>query len=377
MIKVRTVAGSALLPDYERIVAEIRYGWLRKETLWFDLPRPLAKGVNRSDDHWLTALLPLAFELGEDLQIHGSVDPLLLANAEKIQRVWAEWFPPRRPVRVRAASLTAPVEKTAGKTGLFFTGGVDSFFTLLHHDANAAAGQKIDDLIFVLGYDIPQTNLPAYDRKLRSLHKIAGALGKNVVPVATNLRQTRLKQLDWGLRLHGSALGAAGLLLGARCKTILLSSSQSPDILGPWGSHPLTTPLMSSGATRFVEYGGNCHRFEKTEFIARSEIALNHLHVCWREASDANCGHCEKCYRTLLALELAGRRAQAVTFPQNDFSLERVKDIKLTSGLMYPLFEEIRKAARAKSRHDVVAAVEACLAANAPPAGGNPSDCRR
>ena len=121
---------------------------------------------------------------------------------------------------------------------------------------------------------------------------------------------------------------------------------------------------MSSGTTRFTEYGGNFCRFDKTEYIARSEVALAHLQVCWREAADTNCGCCEKCYRTLLALELVGRRALATTFPQHDFSLKKIADIKLTNWLTVALFEEILKAARAKGRMDVALAVEACVETN-------------
>ena len=365
MITVHPVTDKALLPGYERIAAKVRYGW-RSEKLWFDVPQSLMPAGDQIGNHWLMALLPLAFERGETLRIELPVDAQLLENSQKLQAIWADWFPERKPVEVQAKT-TSVLRSGAGKTGLFFTGGVDSFFSLLHFDA--ASNGKIDDLIFVWGFDIPLSDPASFERKMASLKKVAGHLGKNAVAVITNLRQTRLPKVDWGLRMHGPAIGAVGLLFDRRWGKILFSSSQTRHDAKPWGSHFLTTPLMSSSNVRFIEYGTEFNRFEKTREIAKSAVALQQLHVCWREGSEKNCGRCEKCYRTLLALELLGARERAISFPQNDFSLAYARQIHLSSRLMVPLFAELKAAAQLMSRPDVAAAVEACLQANANPKG--------
>jgi hypothetical protein len=364
MIVVRPVEDKALLPGYERIAAKVRYGW-RSEKLWFDVPQNSAHTDNQTGNHWLLAFLPPAFERGETLRIELPVDAQLLENTQKLQAIWTGWFPERKPVEVQVkttSAATSAARPHKGKTGLFFTGGVDSFFSLLHFDAVSSG--KIDDLIYVWGFDIPLSNPAAFEGKMTSLKQVAELLGKNVITVITNLRQTRLRKIDWGMRMHGPAIGAVGLLFDRRWEKILFSSSRTRHDSEPWGSHFLTTSLMSSSCMRFIEYGTEFDRFEKTREIAKSEVALQHLHVCWREGSEKNCGRCEKCYRTLLLLELLGVRERAASFPQNDFSLEYTKQIRLSSGLMVPLFAEVKAAAKLMSRPDVEAAVEACLQAN-------------
>jgi hypothetical protein len=248
--------------------------------------------------------------------------------------------------------------------GCFFTGGVDSFFSALHFDATAERGQKVDDLIYVWGYDIPLTKRAAFDGKLAALTRVAVRLGKTVTPVITNLRQTKIGQVNWAIFMHGQALGAAGLLLAPKLKTILVSSSQSPEDMRPCGTHRLTTRRMSARTLQFVDYGSDFRRYAKTAFIANSQVALENLHVCWVGQNDTNCGRCEKCCRTLLALELLDCRLQATSFPAGEFSLANVARLKLPSRPVFPLFEEIASVALEKNRTDIATAVTACLAAN-------------
>jgi hypothetical protein len=367
MITVKPVTASAPEPGYTRVAAVVRYNWWRRERLWFDVPQSHAKAVNHSSDCWLMALLPLAFERGETLRICAPVDPVLLQNAEKIQRIWSEWFPPRKPVQIDVEGTLQSPPANGGKTGLFFSGGVDSFFSLLHFDQAAGGGRRIDDLIYVWGFDLPLKNRAAFERKMETLSKIAARLGKNLIPVVTNPRQTRLRKLPWGMRLHGPALGAAGLLLGARFKTILLSASFGSRFAGPcpWGEHVLTTPWMSFKGTRFIRYGGESNRFEKTTFIAQYEIALQHLHVCWAEGANTNCGHCEKCCRTLLALELLGVRNRMAGFPDGGLLLDNVKRLRCEGRVARGFLMELKEPAVRLSRRDVLAALEACLDADA------------
>jgi hypothetical protein len=364
-----------LLPGYLRVAARVCYGrrGLKPEVLWFDLPEAYREDVSDAANGWLIALLPLAVRMAEPLQIDAPVDPTLLQNTGEILRIWSTWDPSLKPVPIEACGEPDAAGPGAGKTGLFFSGGVDSFFSVLHWDevtcAQGAAGLcPVDDLIFVWGYDIPLKHRRAFARKREALAEVARQLGKNLIPVVTNLRETRLGALAWGAVLHGAALGAAGLVLDARFSRLLISSAFQRTILDPWGSHPHVDPLMSTRRTEFIYYGDAFDRYEKTAFIVRSDVALRHLHVCWGAGSDHNCGQCEKCYRTLLSLELLGVRDQAASFPRDRFSLEHVPSIRLGSAVAMKLLAEVRDRAVQQGRSDVAGAIEECLANN--PAAG-------
>jgi hypothetical protein len=294
------------------------------------------------------------------------VDATLLRNTEALMKIWAGWFPEYPAVRIEVEGERTRTDSGPGRTGLFFTGGVDSFYSALHYDREATRDHRspVDDLLYIWGYDLPLDNAPAFHRKARALTAVADQMGKRSVTVATNLRQTRLAGLDWARVTHGAALGAAALMLEGRFSTVLLSAALAREDSESFGAHPLTDRLMSTGRTTFVHYGAEASRFEKTEFIAGSEVVRRHLHVCWEEASDRNCGRCEKCFRTQMTLDLLGCREAAPCFEINGYSLERADRVLLGSPATVRLMTDLRGPAMACGRPDVLAAIDRCLEAD-------------
>jgi len=344
-------------------------GLAAEELLWADVPEEFLGDVTARLDAWLLWLLPHAFETGEDLTLDGPVDAELLRHAHELMEVWSCWRPGRRPVRVTAEAAD-PAEPRGSRTGLFFTAGVDSFYSLLHHDEMAHLHPEwklrpVDDLIYVEGYDIPLRHRPALDRKRVALQAVAAETGKTFIPLTTNFRSTgvSLRPNAWGPIIHGPAVAASGLLLGRRWGTLILSASFGYDELNPWGSHIVTDPLLSTSATRVWHYGANASsdRLRKTEFLARFDVAMNNLHVCWQDFSDRNCGTCEKCFRTLLALDLVGARDRAGSFPAGTFSPGRLREVWSEKELFIRVYQKLRDHAYQAGRSDVVDVIDECL----------------
>lgn len=334
--------------------------------IWIDVPEAVAGDVTDRLDLWLLWCLPHAFETQQELVVEGPVDGELLRNAHELMDIWARWKPDRRPIAVHAEMADPPAAGDRGpaRTGLFFTAGVDSFFTLFHHDAMAASHPEwrqrpIDDLVYVRGFDIPLAHRDALERKNRALDRIASEVGKKLVTLTTNLRETGIRQ-PWGAVLHGPALGGVGLLLGNRWREVLLSSWFCHEDHVPWGSSGITDPLLSTAATRTRPYGAGHDRFEKVEFLTRFPLALETLHVCWEERSESNCGRCEKCYRTLLALEILGVRDRATAFPPGPLDLGRLAEIWDDRPLFVRMYEQLAEHAARAGRLDLVAAINSC-----------------
>lgn len=61
---------------------------------------------------------------------------------------------------------------------------------------------------------------------------------------------------------------------------------------------------FSTQSLEIVLSGAECNRTDKVAFIAKNKIAQKYLHCCTSSAE--NCGVCEKCRRTLLAIDAAG-----------------------------------------------------------------------
>jgi len=383
-MRVRLLPQSpGLVHGFVRTAVRIRYAglWPRTETLWFDVPEACAPDLGPGGEGWLVALISQAFHRQEPLELDAPVDPLLVDHLAEVQRIWSKWYPGLVPVPIRTQPQRSCAQPSKARVGLFFTAGVDWLFTLLHSEAAArsrerAGAQAVDDLIYVCGYDIPLANQAAWQRKLRTLAEVASRLGKSFVPMLTNLRQTRLRKLDWGHILFGPAVIAAGLLLGNRFSRLLLSSGPKHEEGFAWGSHPQVDPLFATSRTAVIRYSAECDPVEKMAFLVQSNFALQYLHVCWIKGTDLNCGVCEKCLRTRLMLELLGASAQAMTFPSVPFGPEDISRLELQTPGQAEYFRELLPHAQRLGRLDYAKAIETCLARYQATQAHPGQDCR-
>ncbi len=258
------------------------------------------------------ALLP-AMRAAEALAIGGGDGPevsrRLLSALPTIQDIFCDWEPSLRRVEVRGA---VPAERAAprgARTGMFFSGGVDSFYTLLKHR------DEITDLVFVRGFDMSLESESLYQRTSSMIAEVGAFYGKRVVEVETNLRTLLDPHVDWACISHGAAMAAVGHLLSSSLARIYIPASQTYSRLYVGGSHPLLDPLWSSEALEFIHDGCEATRVDKVAVISGHEIVLRSLRVCFTNTDGAyNCGRCEKCVRTMLALRAFGALERCTTF---------------------------------------------------------------
>src|SRR3546814_4098613 len=131
-----------------------------------------------------------------------------------MMRLWHDWYPELRPVHVDAPLLTEPARPSSGR-GMFFSGGVDSVFSLLRHDKEltGCGSGLVDDLIFVAGLDIPISDTAEVNLTRQHLDRVATNHGKNLLQVDTNLKTVESPYTENWLLFYGCALGAMGHLL--------------------------------------------------------------------------------------------------------------------------------------------------------------------
>lgn len=348
-----------------RLSAEITYETrdLPADRMWFDVPGDLAEAVSRNANPWLVALAPIAATLGERLTIDAPADPVLVANVRELLRIWTSWYPDLEAIDIVTAGAPDSIEPRQGRTAAFFSGGVDSFFTALRHRLGDGTPHsvKIDDLMLIHGFDIPLRHQEAFDRLRRRLEPVAHDLDCRLVVVSTNLRDTRFALGDWQHLTHGAALAAVGLTLESRYGQLLIPSSAGYRDLRFWGSHPLTDPLFSSSRMRVVHDGPAFMRAEKTEYVSRSNLALEHLRVCWKNGTDENCSRCNNCLRTMLTLEALGVLRRCPTFDAGALDLGTAARIYCPNTWDKRQFGYVRDLATRCGRHDIARAVSASL----------------
>lgn len=349
-------------PSSTRLSGVVRYddprGGPAEETYWYDVPDAYASSISDSGSPWLAGLLPVAVALGEPLVLSRPVDPLLLDNAPALMAIWHHWYPARKPVAVEADALGAPaLPGGPARTASFFSGGVDSFHTLL-----APRHVPVDDLLLVLGtFDLVSGDDAAYERVRARLQAAADAIGRTLVAVTTNQMKTRMAAADPKYLAGGAMLAAVALVLEPRYTRVLASSSVDPGWIEPLGGHPYMTPLHSTRRIRFVEEGFGCSRVAKTELVARNDVALAALRACFMSGDETNCGECAKCIRTMIALEALGVLGRA-SFGRASLPASRAARATVVDGHERYYYEELPAFCREHGRPDLARAVERALA---------------
>jgi hypothetical protein len=346
-----------------RLVGEVVYDGRQREReeYFFEVPAKYAGSLSDSGNPWLAWLLPLAVTRREPLRLCLPVDPILFTNASRLMRIWKGWYPRLRIVPIEAEVKAVEPRPAPTETAAFFSGGVDSFFTVLRNKemSDRAAFPAIDRLLCVRGFDIDLDNTREFERLRSRLSEAAQDLGLELVDVAMNVREVRFMQADWARLSHGSALASIGLALEKRFRAIYIATSYTGGPPShPWGSHPETDLLSSTSRTRIIHDGAGISRMEKTEYIARSEAAMRSLHVCPRARSSENCCDCRKCFLVMLTLEVTGGLSRCSVFQARTLDLERVKRTYLKGPSTQYLFRQIEARARAQGRLDIADAIE-------------------
>jgi hypothetical protein len=336
---------------------------------WFDFPAEVREGVATSADGWAVLMYPLACYFGEILKINLPLDRRLVENLQGIGQVWHRWYPEITASVFDAPNATwaLPGTHMASKTIACFSGGIDSFFTLARNgDALVGdASSPIDELLCLAGFNTGMNTLDSLCARMRGL---AERFGRPVVPVVTNARygkhgiETPFSQGVWMEKLaHGAVLASAVHLLGRRYREFVIPATHSYSRLIPWGSHPLTDPLLTSSHLCVVHDGTSYTRVERTAFVVKIDTALDNLHVCWQDEGAGNCSHCEKCLRTMATLDLLGAKERARTFNWTKYSMHQLSRVWLSNPNSRLFFTEIVEAAEKAGRGDIAVAARASL----------------
>jgi hypothetical protein len=246
-----------------------------------------------------------AVELGAKLEVDGRVDPLLLSRVGEIADLFSSWWPACKLHGIRAATESETSAQRNSNVGLFFSGGVDSAFSLV------TERQRITNLVTLLGADVPIDDPVATAFVEKQCHDAARAVGMEPIVIETNAKTVFQPFARWG-EMHGSVLTAIGHMLTQHMGQVLIASSGNETIWNvPWGSHPRLDPLYSSRLVQF-EHHGFVTRFDKIARVAADDFLLAQLRVC--NQSHINCGSCAKCTYVLRSLDLINSQQRAKSF---------------------------------------------------------------
>ena len=224
-----------------------------------------------------------------------------------------------------------------GGAATFFSGGVDSFATLINH---------IDEhptLITLWGSDIKLNDFTGWKNVKKHALETANQFKCKNFFIKSSFRQFINEGLLSGLVdpivhdgwWHGFQHGigiishAAPYVYCNKISKIYFASSFSENQKGTYtcASDPTIDNYLYVGKCQTVHDGYEFNRQDKVRNICKYRRQTDEniqLRVCWESSGGQNCCHCEKCYRTILAILVEGENPEKYGFI---YSAENVKQM--------------------------------------------------
>ncbi|MDO8348506.1 MAG: hypothetical protein Q7S85_11510 [Rugosibacter sp.] len=358
------ITPSPSTPGCMRSSALIRWGLGNEFRLWVDVPEKYADGLSKTGNPWLVAMLPMAAALGEDIELPLPVDALLLENCLGVLAIWNAWYPELHQIALHCPVKGFEPSCAIKKTAAFFSGGIDSYFTIARRMPGNPYGipavGALDDLLTVWGFDVRAHEENQFMQLEKMLLESSRQLKLNHLCIRTNLRdmEKHIPFKDMWRRLGQCAgLGFISLSMENRYRTVTLGSTKAYGNLAPWGTHPLLDPLFSTTGLGIVHDGASFSRDQKTDLVAKFPPAHKSLHVCFAEGG-SNCSQCDKCYRTMMTFDALGHRdTMKDAFDWSRYKVEYIKKFFIKSQGDEIYGSDITGVARLNGREDIVIAL--------------------
>ena len=360
------VAATVIWEDCDRPVQE----------LYFETQEEFANSLSCNPHAFLVACIMPAMYFGEErVSIDAEICPELRDGLITAMGWLHHWFykPEHKLFRIEAgrkhkvSPLTEPP-----RAGIFFSGGIDALGTLRANHLNYPSDHPgyIKDGILVCGLEVRDAD--KFEHVFSSVSALAQDAGINLIPVYTNIRNLGPDDDEdfwrdfWVNEFMGPCFAAIAHAFSKRFSVVSINSSYDIPNQIPHGLHPMIDPNCSSSDLRIRHEGITLSRFDKTKLIAGWDVALKYLRVCNRselyESNVMNCGSCEKCVRTRLALLASGAPEKIPAFPDQHITADLINKAVTLAPNTFVLYEELLAPLAEIGRYDLVHAIKLQLA---------------
>ena len=327
----------------ERLVVDVRAEHERPRSLWWEIARGTPPRWGERLDHLAIALAPMAMAYGQDLHLEGPVARTALAGLEEFGDAWHLWRPDLfHAVSITAGEVVDDRREAPGPTAAVcaFSGGVDGTYATLAHARGLLGGRSLPVAAAVLvhGFDIDVDDHYGFGLAERAAEAVTDELGVDLVTVRTNWRREACP--DWQMTFGAAAAAVLHLFADRAGTGVLAADTTYGHLTVPWGSNPVTNPLLSTARFRLTGAGAGIGRTAKCAAIGRLASVRDHVRVCWAGPTPgANCGRCEKCIRTKVNFLAAGIGEVAALGPLAPGELAAVT---IGSEAARSIYEEMR-----------------------------------
>jgi diphthamide synthase (EF-2-diphthine--ammonia ligase) len=281
----------------------------------------------------ILALLP-AMKLGLPVISDLPLQPRFVFQMTRFQEIALQWFARKD---LKSVEISSPEGRThaaqpAPGVSALFSGGVDSFHTILTHQ------QELTHLLYVEGFD---THLHQVGyRQLANSHmeRAAVQVGIPMLKVETNARQFLDHYAGWQ-HTGTTVTGAIAHLFARHIGKVYFPGTHSWESLHFLSDGYLLLKQFALPDFEAVVDGMSVTRQEKVAALSQCPAALEHLRVCWDTPPDKlNCGVCEKCLRTMAQLNAEGLLQKCASLP-HAIDWENLESLPVRSGSVTEYWE--------------------------------------
>lgn len=316
--------------EYTRLSADIEWikgSKVKKDNLYYEVETCWGKYfVTELCDNFVLSLLEVSMEKGYSIHHDAPMSEDLRYNLERyLIPIFSQKFSMLNPINIEGPISTEKVDSERA-VGTGFSGGVDSFYTVLTHMKNDPGSKKLSHLVLAVnggamtGFD-ESIDHEWFNQEMERFAPIAEKLNLNLVGIRSNV--TKLNE-GKTFSKGGDAMVTLAFIHSLRrlFGTYMWASAWPVEILKfdpeDGGSfEQFLVPLLSVDGLRVYLAGYETTRMGKEKFIADFPIVQNNLTVC---GMPHNCGRCFKCLRTMSELYSIGKLEKFKnSFPVDDF----------------------------------------------------------
>ncbi len=359
--------------DIARISADVKWEDCSREdyTMNIEAAGEIGRYLTPSPHTFFIGGVIPALHYGEKrLWIEGNLCSELIYGIEKIMQIFNYWYrTPQSPlVDIEPRSRVCLKKQIPPRSAFFFSGGIDAYAILRENRQHYPEEHPLYFRDGILAFGLELDDRKRFNHVVQVLQPAAGEANINLVAVSTNLYLIYRAEDEanrfrfWIDEYNGAALAAIAHAFSNLYTDVSIAGNCGPDLLQPWGSHPVIDPCFSSANLTIRHEGISTSRLAKTRLVAGWEPALTHLRVCNRyrtySPGKLNCGKCEKCIRTMLELLAVGALEKTNAFPRKTVSAEEViHKAKITNPFTEHFYTELLEPLKAMGRNDLVNAI--------------------
>lgn len=300
-----------IINDKARLQANLNIDGQRK-SIWYEVDLKYKEFLcyERSDAFVVTLLL-LAMQKGQNIKCEQVISEQLYFNLTKYLIPFLLKINPDLKEINLICELDNTILNSKREVGTGISGGVDSLSTILYHGSKTKSENYIITHLTLFNsgyYGHRDNNTDNFKRYIAQSEKFSNEFKYPLLCVDSNV--SNVTKYDFRAS-HAYLSSSVVLALQKFFNVYYYASSYAIyDFKAKFEATAyyeyFLLDCISTENVKFISANSTMSRVEKTKLILENEDYLKHLYVCFGGNPPINCGKCEKCVRTLLAIDSMG-----------------------------------------------------------------------